>query len=117
MVARHDYVRSLEGLPGLIVDGAMQANAQHHADRLAAGSNGCGNLWHSPELAAWYGGSAAAENLACVGGCPADAGVAFDLWLASPAHAANIYGPFARIGVATACNGSVQMVVAHYRSG
>jgi uncharacterized protein YkwD len=40
-----------------------------------------------------------------------------DMWLASPTHAANIYkAQFGLIGVGVTCNGSVQMIVAHYRS-
>ena len=117
MVARHNYVRGLNGLGALSVDANMQTNAQFHADRLATGATNCATLWHSSELGAWYPGYASGENVACVSGCPDDAQRTFDLWLNSPGHAANVYnGGFGWIGVGVSCNGSVQMVVAHYRS-
>jgi uncharacterized protein YkwD len=118
-VARHNDVRAINGIGGLTVDGAMQANAQYHADRLASGASSCGaTLWHSGELATWYAGFSAGENIACVPGCPDNAEAAFTMWLASAPHAANVTNPgYTRIGVATSCNGSVQMVVAQYRSG
>lgn len=119
IVERHNYLRSLNGIGGLAVDGGMQANAQLHADRLASGPTSCsGSLRHSPELGSWYPGSYAGENVACVPGCPTGGGGAFDMWLNSPPHKANVLQPaYAKIGVATKCNGSVMMVVAQYRSG
>jgi uncharacterized protein YkwD len=60
----------------------------------------------------------AGENVACVPGCPTSAAQPFGMWLASPPHSANVHRrEFTRIGVATACNGSIQMMVAQYASG
>lgn len=119
IVERHNYLRGLGGLGGLTVDGGMQANAQLHADRLAAGATTCaGALWHSSELASWYPGVTAGENVACVTGCPSDGATVIDLWMDSPPHRANVLRPdFAFIGVATRCNGTLMTAVAHYRSG
>lgn len=117
MVARHNYVRAINGRGGLSSNATLANYAQFHADRLAAGATSCSNLWHSGEAYSWYGGYAWGENVACVAGCPADAGGPFNMWLNSPGHAANVLNPaFGLIGVGVACNGSVQMVVAHYRS-
>lgn len=117
MLVRHNYVRGINGIGALAVDGNLQANAQFHAERLAAGAPNCANLWHSGELGDWYGGFAYGENVACVPGCPEDAGRAINLWIASPAHAGSVFNPtYGFIGVGVACNGSVQAVVAHYRS-
>jgi len=117
ILARHNYLRGLNGMGGLSVDGAMQANAQFHADRLAAGATGCGSLWHSPELASWYPGVLAGENISCVTGCPTSGEQPFNLWMSSPPHKANILRPeFTDVGIATSCNGAVMMVVAQYRS-
>jgi uncharacterized protein YkwD len=119
MVERHNYLRGLNGLAGLAVDGGAQANAQFHADRLASRPGSCAQapLWHSGELGSWYPGTTAGENVACVPGCPNDANQAFDMWLASPGHSANIFRPaFGAIGVGIACNGTVQFVVAQYHS-
>lgn len=114
---RQNDVRELNGIPGIWVDGSLQQNAQMHAERLAAGAPNCSRLWHSDEMAAWYGGHTWGENVGCVPGCPNDAGQIVNIWLASPGHAANVFNPaFGRIGVGVACSGSVQMVVAHYRS-
>ena len=116
-VARHNYVRGLNGLSQLVHDGNLAANAQFHSDRLAAGAVNCANLWHSGELGSWYYGFSWGENVACVPGCPSDAERAFNLWLASPSHAANIFnGRYSLIGVGVACNGILQMVVTHFRS-
>lgn len=121
IVERHNYIRGLDGVGALTVDGEMQAHAQLHADRLAAGASGCvGTLWHSSiaELGSWYPAQSSAENVACVSGCPTSGQQAFDLWMASPSHHDNMVRPdFAFIGVATRCTGSVMMVVAQYRSG
>ena len=118
LVARTNYLRSLGGQGAMTVDGSMQAHAQAHAARLAAGTTSCsGALWHSPELASWYSGLSAAENLACVPGCPKDAGQAFQLWWDSPSHHANMMNPaYGFTGTAANCNGSVMIVVGQYRS-
>lgn len=119
VVDRINELRSTNGLGALDVDGSMQANAQLHADRLAAGATTCtGLLWHSPELGSWYAGSAAYENLACVSGCPSDGGFAIDLWWNSSVHRDNLMqADVHRIGVATQCSGSVEVMVAQLRSG
>jgi uncharacterized protein YkwD len=115
--ARTDYYRGLNGRAALEFDTYLEGNAQLHADRLAAGATDCNNMWHSGEMNDWYGGYAWAENVACVWGCPADAASVFDIWLASPWHNANMLSPaYARTGVGVTCSGSVQMIVAHYRS-
>lgn len=117
MVARTNYMRSVAGLQVEAVDGTLANFAQFHADRLAAGATSCSSIWHSGEAYSWYAGRSWGENVACVGGCPADAGGAFEMWRNSPGHNANIYKPeFARIGIGVSCSGSVQMVVAHYTS-
>lgn len=121
IVERHNYIRGINGVAPLAVDGGAQANAQFHADRLAAGATSCTNaLWHTPssDMVNLYPGQASGENLACVPGCPADGKQAFDLWMRSPGHYDNVVRPsYAYIGVATQCTGSVMIVVAHYRSG
>lgn len=118
-VERHNYLRGLNGIGSLAVDGGLQANAQLHADRLAAGAATCtGRLWHSSEMGAWYPGVLSAENVACVPGCPDNAEMAIGLWARSAPHAANMFNAaYSHIGVATQCNGTLQIVVAHYRSG
>lgn len=118
IVARTNYLRSLGGQGAMTVDGGMQAHAQAHAARLAAGARSCaGALWHSPELGSWYPGRSAAENLACVPGCPKDGGQAFQLWWDSPLHHANMMNPaYGFIGTAAHCNGSIMVVVGQYRS-
>ena len=119
MVDRHNYVRNLSGIGPLNWDPAAEIRAEVHANRLAAGVTSCGSssLWHSPELASWYAGMSAGENAACVPGCPSDGKTAFEMWLNSPGHRANIYrAGYHFIGVAAVCNGSVQMVVAQYHS-
>lgn len=114
---RQNYVRELNGIPGMWVDGSLQANAQMHAERLAAAASDCSRLWHSGEMASWYGGHTWGENVACVPGCPNDAGQVVNMWLGSPVHAGNVFNAaFGLIGVGVSCNGSVQLVVAHYRS-
>lgn len=119
ILARHNFARGVNGLGDLVVDGDMQAHAQYHADRLAAGAAGCaGSLWHSTELASWYPGQRVGENVACVPGCPGDGAAAFGLWWNSLPHKENILRPeFTHMGAATTCNGSVQLVVVQYRSG
>jgi len=116
---RANHLRSLRGTPSLQADASLRANAQFHADRLAAGATTCfGTLWHSPELSSWYAGFTAAENIACITGCPSDGAAAVDLWWNDPPHRDNMMrADFTRIGVATRCSGSVEMVVAHFRSG
>jgi uncharacterized protein YkwD len=117
LAAHHNYLRALAGRGPLRLDGWIQVFAQYHADRLAAGATTCGNLWHSPELATWYAGYAAGENIACLPGCPTDGRRAFELWVHSPPHAANVFHPdYGVLGVGATCNGRVQMVVAHYRT-
>jgi len=118
LVARHNSYRSTAGEQTLVVDGGATANAQFHADRLAAGATSCTNsLWHSGEMGAWYGGYAYGENVACVSGCPNDAAIVWNLWMGSPGHEANVTNPaYGVIGVGVSCNGAVEMVVAHYRS-
>jgi uncharacterized protein YkwD len=115
--AKHWVYRSAHGIPVLGLDDGATANAQFHAERLAGGSRDCSNLWHSREMGSWYAGYAWGENIACVPGCPNDATMAWNMWLSSPPHLANIENPvFERIGVGEACNGAVQMVVTHFRS-
>lgn len=117
IINRHNGARANAGLPGFSVDGAMNANAQFHANRLAGGSNGCGNLWHSGELGAWYSGHAAGENVACLGPCPGDGAQMMSMWLNSSEHRANILnGAFRYMGVGVACNGHIMMAVVHFRS-
>jgi uncharacterized protein YkwD len=120
MIDRHNFARTQRSLAPLNVDVAAQIRAQMHADRVAAGFPGScssGQLWHSGELGSWYAGMRAGENAACVTGCPADGAAAFDMWLNSPGHAANVFSPDYRwIGVATACTGTVQIVIAQYHS-
>ena len=107
----------MNGRGVLEFDGYLEGNAQLHADRLAARAANCRNLWHSGEMDEWYAGYWAAENVACVRGCPDNAGSAFELWRASPWHNAKMLDPvYTRIGVGVTCNGTVQMIVAHYRS-
>jgi uncharacterized protein YkwD len=65
----------------------------------------------------WYSGSSWGENIACMSGCPADAGEAIDLWIHSPGHNANLLNPSWNVtGVGVTCNETVQMMVVHYRS-
>ena len=112
-----DYHRMMNRRSLLGFDGSLEGTAQMHADRLAAGARNCSNLWHSPEMGAWYGGYAWGENVACVPGCPGDGTTVFYLWRGSPGHNANMLNPaFGVTGVGVTCNGTVQMVVAHYRS-
>lgn len=118
-IDRHNYYRNVKGLGPLNVSAAAQIRAQVHADRVAAGAASCASvqLWHSPELASWYAGMSAGENMACVPGCPTDGKTAFDMWVASPGHLRNIVNPaYNNIGVATSCTGRVQIVVAQYHS-
>jgi len=112
---RHDAARAAAGMAGLVVDGAMNANAQLHADRMARGGGGC-NIWHSNELGAWYAGHSAAENVSCIAPCPGDGGQAMSMWLASPEHRVNVLDPaFHRIGVGVTCNGREMLAVVHFR--
>ena len=116
LLARHTYLRSINGLQPFASNGALANYAQYHADRMAAGATRC-NIWHSGEAYSWYAGYTWGENVACVPGCPSDGGQAFNMWLNSPGHAANIFKPqFALIGVGVACSWSVQMSVTHFRS-
>jgi uncharacterized protein YkwD len=115
--AMTNYYRALHGRYMLDFDGYLEGNAQLHADRLANGASNCNNLWHSGEMNSWYGGYGWGENVACVPGCPGDGHVAFDLWVHSPSHNANLLmPPWAITGIGVTCNGIVQMIVAHYRS-
>ena len=115
--ARTNYLRLINGRGQLGFDGYLEGNAQLHADRLANGRSSCGNLWHSGEMGAWYRGAAWGENVACVPGCPGDAALTISMWVHSPGHNANLQNPaFHVTGVGVTCNGSVQMIVAHYRS-
>jgi uncharacterized protein YkwD len=115
--ARTDYLRLINGRNALGFDGYLEGNAQLHADRLANGASSCNNLWHSGEMGSWYAGSAWGENVACVPGCPNRGGQVLGLWWHSPGHQANLLNPaFGLQGVGVACNGAVEMVVAHYRS-
>jgi uncharacterized protein YkwD len=114
--ARTDFIRGLNGRGPLTFDGYLEGNAQLHADRLADGATSCNDLWHSGEMGVWYSGTAWGENIACVPGCPADGAAPIDLWLDSPGHNANLLNPAWNVtGVGVTCNGTVQMVVAHYR--
>lgn len=109
--------RGQAGLPGFAVDGGMNGNAQFHANRLASGGGGCGNLWHSGEIGQWYAGHAAAENVACFSPCISDGGQFVSMWLNSPPHRANILdGGYHYVGVGAACNGGAMYAVAHFRS-
>jgi len=109
--------REANGRSSLAFDSYLEGNAQLHADRLAAGASDCSNLWHSTELSVWYEGSWAGENVGCDGGCPADAARVLSMWSASPSHNAAMLDPiYALTGVGVTCNGSVEMIVAHYRS-
>lgn len=117
-----NYLRGLGGTAGMTVDGNMQANAQFAADRVAGRIRDCNLLSgsdHSPELASWYPGVSAAENLACVPGCPDNGGnTVFNLWWNSAPHRANMMNPaYTYTGVATSCNGSVMIAAGQYRSG
>jgi uncharacterized protein YkwD len=115
--ARTDSYRAANGRSPLTLDGYLEGNAQLHADRLAAGATDCSNLWHSTELSAWYAGSWAAENVGCDGGCPADAARVFSMWRASPSHNPIMSdATYGLTGVGVTCNGTVEIVVAHYRS-
>jgi uncharacterized protein YkwD len=117
LFARHTNLRAERGLPRAWNDTWATDHAQFHADRLAQGATNCSNLWHSPELGAWYTNRWAGENLACVPGCPSDGARAFNLWLGSPGHYQNIVNPhFEFIGIGVACSGSVEIVVAQYAS-
>jgi uncharacterized protein YkwD len=115
--AGQNYLRALNGRGPLNFDSYLEGNAQLHADRLANGATNCANLWHSGEMDSWYGGYVWGENVACVPGCPDKGTLVLDLWWRSPGHQANILNPaFGLQGVGVTCNGSVEMVVAHYRS-
>jgi uncharacterized protein YkwD len=115
--AGQNYLRTLYGRGQLNFNSYLEANAQLHADRLANGASNCANLWHSGEMNSWYGGYAWAENVACVPGCPDNGRQVLDLWWNSSGHRGNILnGTFGLQGVGVTCNGSVEMVVAHYRS-
>jgi uncharacterized protein YkwD len=105
--------RGQSGLPGLGNDGGLNGTAQFHADRLAAGGGGgCGNLWHSGELASW---GASGETVACVSPCTGDGGRFVSMWLGSPPHRAILLGGFSAVGVGAACNGGAMYAVAQFR--
>jgi uncharacterized protein YkwD len=115
--ARTDSYREAHGRAPLTFDSYLEGNAQLHAERLAAGATDCSNLWHSTEMSTWYRGRWAGENVGCVGGCPADAATISSLWRASPSHNATMLEPlYALTGVGVTCNGTVEIVVAHYGS-
>jgi len=115
--AGQNYLRALYGRGELNFDSYLESNAQVHADRLADGATSCANLWHSSEMNTWYAGYAWGENVACVPGCPDNGQQVLDMWWNSPSHQANILNPvFGLQGVGVTCNGTVEMVVAHYRS-
>ena len=115
--ARTNSYREANGRSPLAFDSYVEGNAQLHADRLAAGATDCSNLWHSTELSTWYAGSWAAENVGCDGGCPANAARVFAMWRASPTHNPLMLDPvYGLTGVGVTCNGTVEIVVAHYRS-
>jgi uncharacterized protein YkwD len=117
IVGRHNGARAQAGLPQFAVDGGMNANAQFHAERLASSGGGSCGLWHSGELGGWYGGHAAAENVACVGPCPSNGAQMMSMWLNSPEHRGNIFnGGYRYIGVGVACNGRAMYAVVHFRS-
>ena len=114
--ARHFTLRAANHLPQLVLDDSMSAQAQAWADTLAKPGNDCNALQHS-NIRAEYPGFSAAENIACVSGCPADASVAWNLWLNSPGHYVNLANPaFERIGIGVTCNESVEMYVVQFRS-
>jgi uncharacterized protein YkwD len=117
IIVRQNNARTGAGLPGFAGDAGMNANAQFHANRLAAASGGACNLWHSSELGAWYAGFSAGENVACVPGCPSDGAAVVNAWLNSPGHRANIMKPgFHYIGAGAACAGGWMFAVTHFRS-
>jgi uncharacterized protein YkwD len=118
IINRLNSARAQAGLPGFAVDGGMNANAQMHANRMAAGGGGgCGNLYHSPELGAWYAGHSAGENVACASPCPGNGGQFVSMWLSSPPHRANIMnGGFRYIGVGAACNGRAMYAAVQFRN-
>ena len=115
--AKTDYHRVTNGRVPLAFDAYLEGNAQLHADRLAAGATNCNGMWHSLEMNAWYGGYASGENIACVAGCPSHATTTFYLWRGDPSHnAIMLDSAYAVTGVGVTCNGTAQMIVAHYRS-
>jgi uncharacterized protein YkwD len=117
IVNRHNAARAGAGLPGFAIDGALNTNAQYHAQRLASSSDGSCRLWHSGELPSWYPGRAAAENVACIGPCPSNGAQMMSMWLNSPEHSVNIFnGGYRYIGVGVACNGREGFAVVHFRS-
>jgi uncharacterized protein YkwD len=118
IIARQDSARRQAGLPGFLGDGGMNANAQHHAQRLASSSGGTCNVWHSGDLAAMYPGHNAGENVACIaGGCQTNGAAFVSLWLNSAGHRANIMNPVYRfIGAGAYCDGARTFAVTHFRS-
>ncbi len=88
LVARTNAVRAEVGLPALAWDGRAHAVSRGWSNRMAAADRISHNPRYGDELAAqgvdWW---TAGEN---VGMGPAD--VVFDMWMASPAHRANLLG-------------------------
>ena len=114
--AKHFVLRAAQHLPELVLDDSMSARAQAWADGLAKPGNDCGALQHS-NIQATYAGFSAAENIACVSGCPDNATVPWNMWLNSPGHYTNIVNPaYERIGIGVTCNGAVEMFVVQFRS-
>ena len=112
--AKHFVYRASHSLPELQLDDGVSANAQKQADLLAAPGNDCSKLAHS-NIAVTYPNQTAAENIACVSGCPANADVVWGLWLASPGHLTNIQNPaYNRIGIGITCNAGVEMYVVQF---
>lgn len=116
---RHNKTRTSFKLPGFARDAGMDGHAQSHANRLLQSSPNACRLFHSTELAVWYAGHWAAENVACIGGagCPTNGAQVMDLWIKSVGHRANILNrSYRSIGVGTACNGRVSYAVTQFRS-
>ena len=111
---KHFVYRAAHSLPELQLDDGVSANAQKWADNLAKPGNDCSALTHS-DIKTTYAGQSAAENIACVSGCPANADVVWGLWLASPGHLTNIQNPaYNRIGIGVTCNAGVEMYVVQF---
>jgi uncharacterized protein YkwD len=122
MVVQHNKVRAFFKLPGFARDYTADGHAQFHANRLLKSSRGVcsgSTLKHSTELALWYAGHYAAENVACIGGssCPTNATQLMDMWMRSAGHRTNILNRVYRyIGVGAACDGRTIFAVAQFRS-
>jgi uncharacterized protein YkwD len=116
IVADHNAARQSWGIGPVAVDGQASWRAQFVAERLRSrsGSGGC-SLVHTSagELASWYPGRTAAENVACTPGCGSASSVT-PLFMSSPGHRTHILNPgFTRIGVGTACNGAYLFTAVH----